>query len=175
MASYNKDRLLADLTDKIYRSNSDDIEDATWGIYTWVVYYSSGIDVPEPPRELIDATISLFVTRREPGFNYYIKLILSLITAIPDLLDINQLSQLVSGVKYILYETILDKRDKIDKNIIPAKKCRSYRTQAYEIAHQLDLIYSIRFPESSPPIIDKWKENSVNEIWPEIKSLWKQN
>jgi hypothetical protein len=170
-----QERISEELKNKIYSSSLDLIEDGARGIFNWVLYYNSSIEVPEPPRQLIDSAISLFVSRRHPGFDLYLKLILSLITAIPDLLDINQLSQLLSGVEYILAETTLTKREKRDKYIIPNQKCRLYRGLAYEIAYQLDLIYSIRFPESYPSIIAQWKENSANEIWPEIKSLWKQN
>jgi hypothetical protein len=170
-----QERISEELKNKIYSSSLDLIEDGGRGIFNWVLYYNSSIEVPEPPRDLIDSTISLFVSRRHPGFDLYLKLILSLITVIPDLLDINQLSQVLSGIEYILDETILMKREKRDKYTIPNQKCRFYRGLAYEIAYQLDLVYSIRFPESYPAVITHWKDNSVNEIWPEIKSLWQQN
>jgi SIR2-like domain len=171
----DKERLSRELKNKIYSSSLDLIEEGVKGIYNWLIYYNSSIEVPEPPRELIDSTISLFVSRRHPGFALYLELILSLITAIPDLLDTNQLAQILSGVEYILAETTLTKRGKRDKYIITNQKCRLYRGLAYDIAYQLDLIYSIKFPDFYPSIITQWKENSINEIWPEIKSLWKQN
>jgi hypothetical protein len=170
-----KKRLSEELKNNIYSSSLDLIENGVRGIYDWFIYYHSLIEVPEPPCELIEGAISLFVSRRYPGLDLYIKLILSLITAIPDLLSIGQLSQLLSGVEYILAETTLSNREKTDKYIIPNQKCRLYRGLAYEIAHQLDIIYSVRFPGHAPSIIAQWRKESLNEIWPEIRSLWAQN
>jgi hypothetical protein len=170
-----KKRLSEELKNSIYSSSLDLIENGARGIYDWFIYYNSSIEIPKPPCELIESVISLFVSRRYPGLDLYIKLILSLITAIPDLLNIGQLSQLLSGVEYILAETNLSKREKTDRYIIPNQKCRLYRGLAYEIAYQLDVIYSVRFPDHVPSIIAQWKKDSLNEIWPEIRSLWAQN
>lgn len=171
--SYDLQLLSEEIKEQIYSSNLDAIDDAIWGIYSWIIYYKSDLPVPEPPSELIDIMISLFIARRQPGFNGYIESIVNLIMVIPDLLNLSQLGNLISGIRYILNETDSTKQENRDESIIPPKKYREYRGLAYRMAHQLDLIYSIRFPDSYPSLINQWKEASLNETWAENKSLWK--
>ena len=161
-----------DLTDKLYSNNPNTIKDACNAIYNWFIYYNSGLEITEPSFELIDSIISLFVGRRWSGLNHYIVCILSLIATIPDLLDTNRLNRLMSGVRYILDETNLGDRKEISSSTIPSSEYRWYRGQVYRIARELDLIYSIRFPDLYPPILSEWKEASSQEIWSEIRSIW---
>jgi SIR2-like domain len=163
---------LQDLTDKLYSNNSDIIKDACNAIYNWFIYYNSGLEITKPSFELIDSMINLFVGRRWLGLNHYIVGILSLIATIPDLLDTNRLNRLISGVRYILDETNLASQEDIDTHSIPINEYRWYRGQVYRIARELDLIYSIRFPDLYPPILSEWKEASSQEIWSEIRSIW---
>lgn len=163
---------LQDLTDKLYSNNPDTIKDACNAIYNWFIYYNSGLEIAEPSFELVDNMISLFVARRWLGLNHYIVSVLSLIATIPDLLDTNRLNRLISGVRYILDETNLASQEDIDTHSIPINEYRWYRGQVYRIARELDLIYSIRFPDLYPPILSEWKEASSQEIWSEIRSIW---
>ncbi len=163
---------LQDLSDKLYSNNPDTIKDACNAIYNWFIYYNSGLEIIEPSFELIDSIISLFVGRRWSGLNHYIVVILSLIATIPDLLDENRLNRLISGVRYILDETNLGDREEISSFTIPSSEYRWYRGQVYRIAYELDLIYSIRFPDLYPLILSEWKEASSQEIWSEIRSIW---
>jgi hypothetical protein len=163
---------LQDLTNKLYSNNPDTIKDACYAIYTWFLYYNSGVKIVDPSFELIDNMISLFMSRRWLGLNYYIVGILSLLAAIPDLLDINQLSRIIFGVRYMLDETNLAIEKDINAHSIPSSEYRWYRGQVYRIARELDLIYSIRFPDLYPPILSEWKEASSQEIWSEIRSIW---
>jgi SIR2-like domain len=160
------------LTDKLYSNNTDAIEDACQAIYIWFVYDKSGLEIIEPSFKLIDNMISLFISRRWLGLSGYIINILRLMVTIPDLLDTERLNRLISGVRYILDETNLGNRKEISNSTIPRSEYRWYRGQVYHIARELDLIYSIRFPDLYPPILSEWKEASSQEIWSEIRNIW---
>jgi hypothetical protein len=163
---------LPDLTDKLYSNNPEIVEDACNAIYTWFVYHNSGLAIIEPSFELIDNMISLFVSRRLSGLNGSIACILNLLVTIPALLDKSRLNRLILGVRYILNETNLASQKDIDAHSISISEYRWYRGQVYRIARELDLIYSIRFPDLYPPILSEWKEASSQEIWSEIRSIW---
>jgi hypothetical protein len=163
---------LQDFTDKLYSNNPDTIKDACNATCNWFVYYNSGLAIVEPSFELIDHIISLFVSRRLSGLNYYTAVVLRLLATMPDLFDTNRLSRLISGVRYLLDETNLASQKNINANSIPTSEYRWYRGQIYRIARELDLIYSIRFPDLYPPILSEWKEASSQEIWSEIRSIW---
>jgi SIR2-like domain len=163
---------LPDLTDKLYSNNPEIVEDACNAIYTWFVYHNSGLAIIEPSFELIDNMISLFVSRRLSGLNGSIACILNLLVTMPALLDKSRLNRLILGVRYILNETNLASQKDIDAHSISISEYRWYRGQVYRIARELDLIYSIRFPDLYPPILSEWKEASSQEIWSEIRSIW---
>lgn len=134
--------------------------------------------MPEPPGDLLKKLIDVIYSLRQPGLDdalYYTYLILK---KFPNYfqkedLDFETLSE---GLGYLLKETQYPKNwTELDlqdtQSFISNVDKPTYREYSSRLAHQLYVLLENQEGEM-PLVLNKWKEQSLNDKLPQIRKIW---
>ncbi|BAQ63912.1 hypothetical protein [Geminocystis sp. NIES-3709] len=160
--------------------DKNEINSAVNAIEIWLMF-SHQEQIKHPPENLLNELISKVIYYREAKFSLAVYTLGNMISMLPNILTQSQLESILIGLEYLLEETQLpdnwtwwkifnyDINRKIDVKDIP-----QYMEYCSYLANCLYKYYQeIKKEEFIPEILNKWKDNSLNSVFPRVRKIWK--
>jgi hypothetical protein len=153
-----------------------EIFEATESIFIWIVFGKMGI-LPSPPIDIIDELVNRVTARRQPGLISFINCVSSIVKRCSDALSDKQIESLCISLQYLIKEIELSNRKEFENRctmqttIIPRVDLPKYRKASAKLAYDIYMKF-IREEKEIPQILLKWKDNCLNDPFPEVRKLW---
>ena len=159
-------------------SNDEEIvRGAISGISNWLVYSKVYKIIPEPPDIFLSEIINKIVKREKMGLLAALKHIELILKKFPTIFTEKNIKDICLALNFLFEELKFPTKFELiwKENInIWGKSINylpDYKTLVSELAYRL-YIYLKNENKPIPDILNKWKDDSLNSPFPEIKRIW---
>jgi hypothetical protein len=160
-------------------STPEELEWATNALIYWLAF-SHRHDLPTPSPDLLGELVTRVFTRRQPGLNFSLNSINSLMDMMPELFSSEHLDKLCIGLEYLLKETKFPCFEELkillghqQLPLIPTSERRLYRQYCSCLANHIYHLLKDN-GRNIPEILIAWKNDSEIDILPEVRKIWEE-
>jgi hypothetical protein len=174
---YDTEDVVKNLKQGLFSTYKNYIRQSLKGLYYWTAYAQEN-ELSQPPKKLFEKLTDLICSLREPGLDDALHYTYLIVKKFSDSFQKKDFELLYEGLEYLLKETQYPKNWfdldlKYSLSVISNIDKPTYREYSSKLAHQL---YQLLAPENNeiPDVLEKWKEQSLNDRMPQIRKIWEQ-